>query len=94
MNEKERYAQKLESRLNKWSMAIDVLRADDRMNQPDAEENFPSRIAQLERQHAEVRKKLQNLRDAEEGTWHQLQDEIEQTFEDLGDDLENMIEKL
>ncbi len=81
---KEAYEQKLDAQLDEWRAEIDKLKAQARQADADARIELERQIEDLEAKRAASHQRLQELRQAGEDAWTDMQAGLEAAFEDLG----------
>jgi uncharacterized coiled-coil DUF342 family protein len=80
---REAYIQKLKAKIDEWNADIDKLMAKARQAKAGKEVEYREQIETLRAKRSELEKKLTELQQAGESTWHDLKKGVETSWEAL-----------
>jgi uncharacterized coiled-coil DUF342 family protein len=86
---KEAYEKKLQAQLNEWSAEIDKLKAKADSTEADAQLEYHKQIEELRSMQESATNKLDELRNAGDDAWEDLQAGIDSAWDSLGNALKS-----
>jgi predicted nucleic acid-binding Zn-ribbon protein len=80
MSERDAYIKKLEAQLEQWDADIDKLQAKAKKAGTDAQLGFKKQLSELRAKRKEAMEKMDEMRQASEGAWHDMKSGMEQAW--------------
>lgn len=94
MSKRQEYIDKLKSKIDEWDKDIEQLEAKARQASEDARHKWESRKLELEEKRADMKGRLERLRNSADDTWSELKEEIDLAWDTLSKGIKDMKDKL